>query len=951
MTHPAGFFRLCVLWLLSVAPVAAAPWVTIASDQLPDPAVHYGTLTNGLRYAIRPNTEPKGRVSLRLLVSAGSLVERDDERGLAHFVEHMAFRGTQAYPGNSLTTALERRSIGLGPDNTAFTSYDYTVYHLELPDGQPETLRLGLEVFREYAAGLTFDRDAIEKERGVIISEKDTRNTPDERFSAANLSFLWSESRQARRAPIGLEQSVQQFTREQFVAFYDAWYRPERMAVIIVGNIGTEQAEKLVTEILGPLAARAPPRDEPTDMVPEKADVPNVAMYTDTGLLGVRFFFSHPKPRPVQPDTHALRVAALHRGLAFAMFAKRLDWATRRRGGSIVAPTVTTENYIHGWEAVAFSASGRFEDWSRLAANLEQEHRRAYLLGFTEDELRLAKIQFANNYEEAVRSEATRHSAMYAAQIGSLLLYGGVLTTPAAAQRDLAADLQAATLADCARAFRSAWTHAPPHVVVAANQAFNVTRAEIGRVLNESRQEKVSLPPPAKPVTFAYTSFGKPGRLTHDDYVADLDLHLGKFANGVRLNFKSTPFAADTVDMIVRVGTGRLSQPENEPGLELLASYGFLNGGVGRHSSEEFDSLLSSHLLGIQFGVESDACAFYVRCARRDLFLALQVVTAFMTDPAYRPEALAGVHASLGTFYSSLAAAPSGMFTLRAERYLTGFNRRVGLPEFTEAYARSFKELAQWLDPEFKSGAIELSVIGDTTWDEASSAVASTLGALQKRDRYPRPGKNARIRFAQPSVFPILYPLNLDQQQAAIAWYWPVPDLSGVHQERRSRLLAAVLTELLFTRLREELGATYTPSADFVQYDGLPAFSYFTLRADVTYAQGPKAAQIIRREIEHLVAKGIDEDVFVRAKQPFLRLREEDLRKNSYWGHTVLRDAQLRPERLDAARDRTADTAAITRRDLEALARRYLDPARGFLFVAEPGATSTWGGKYFWDSK
>ncbi len=951
MLRPSGWIRLACAGLLGAAGAAAAPWAAVPSDQAPDPALRAGTLPNGLRYVILPNAEPRGRVSLRLLVSAGSLQERDDERGLAHFIEHMAFRGTTAYPGSSLTTALERRGIGLGPDNTAFTSFDYTIYHLELPDARPETLRLGLGVFREYAGGLTFDPAAIARERGVVLSEKDTRNTPDERISDASLRSLWPASRHARRAPIGLEAEIRQFTREQFVAFYDAWYRPERLAVIIVGAVAPDAVEPLVAEVLGPLAARAPPRPEPTDLVAAQAAAPDVALYRDESLAGVRFFFTHPMRRPRPPDTHTERVAALHRALAFAMFSKRLEWATLRRGGSFVAPTVATDTYMPGWEAVAFSASGRITDWARLAADLEQEHRRAYLLGFTDDELRLAKASVALGYAQSVRSAATRRSEALAGQLAGTLLYGGAFVTPEAAQRDLAADLESATLAACTQAFRAAWTGAAPHVLVTTNGFFPATRTEIAQVLNRSRAVPVRLRAAPADVPFAYQHFGTPGTVVHDDYAADLDVHLARFGNGVRLNFKPTPFEADTVSVVVRAGTGRLSQPADQPGLELLAAYGLINGGVVLHSSEELDALLSRHVLSVSFGVEPDACTFYVRAARRDLPLALQVVTAYLTDPAYRPAAMAEVRASLGTLYGTYDATSGGAIALHAERVLANANPRVGPPEAGEAYARTFRELASWLGPQFAHGALELSIVGDTTWPEATAAVGRTLGALPARDPYPPPDPAARIPVATPYKFPRLLPLSTGLSQAALAWYWPVPDLADVHQERRCRLLAGVLSELLYARLREELGATYTPAADFVQYDGWPTFSYFTLRADLARPQALKAAQVIRRELDRLREHGIDPDVFERARQPFLRSREEDLRTNSYWGHTVLRDAQLRPARLAAARDRTADTAAITRAELEELARRYLDPARGFLFIAEPGPTETWGAKYLWDAR
>jgi zinc protease len=941
--------RLLTLTLFAALTVRAAPWVDQPGDLTPDPAIKLGTLPNGLRYAIRPNAEPKDRVSLRLLVSAGSLVERDDERGLAHFIEHMAFRGTKAFPQDSLVTTLERHCIGLGADNTAFTSYDFTVYHLELPDTTAATLRLGLEVFREYASNLTFDPGAIAKERGVVLSEKDTRNTPQQRVFDANVWSLWPDSRYYRRAPIGLESCIRQFTREQFVAFYDAWYRPERIAVIIVGNVEPAQAAALITEILGPLAARAPPRPEPEDAIPAHATTPDVAMFVDDSLGGVRFNFTHPQIHPRTPNTHAERVAYLHRALAFAMFAKRLEWTARRRSGTYVASSVTTDTFMPGWEVVAFSASSRSDNWRTLAAELEQEHRRAFMLGFKEDELKLAKATVARNYEQAVRSAPTVRSEAIAAQIGSNLLYGGVLTTPEEVQRDLAADLEAATLAQCAQAFRNAWTSAPPHVLVTTNSFFASNRNTICDVLNQSRGVKVRLQPPPEDVTFHYRYFGDPGKLAHEEYLPDLDVHLGRFDNGVRLNFKPTPFEADTVRVIVRVGNGKASQPADQPGLDLLARHGFINGGLVLHTNDELDALLTHHVVSVQFDVDTDAFVFYAQCARRDLLLTMQMIGAYLTDAAYRVSTLTETQAALGNFYNNYDSAPSGAILRRAERVLAPNNPGIGIPEPADTYARTFKELGKWLGPQFKKGAIELSIVGDVSWTEAATAVSSTLGAMHQRD--PNPVQATAIPFAAPSKFPVFYPLDLSMKQTSIAWYWPMTECNNTHMVRRCSLLAAVLSELVYARLRGELGATYTPAADFVQYDGWPTFSYFTLRADVATAMGTKAAGVMHREIENLLAHGIDEDVFQRVRLPYLRSRDEDLRSNNYWGNTVLRDAQSHPERLVAARDRATDTPGITRVELEALARRYIDPARGFLFIAEPGQTAAWGGKNLWDPK
>ena len=156
--------------------MAKTKWAHEQSDLPPDPAVHWGILPNGLRYAIRPNAEPKGRIAMRFVVLAGSLHEADDERGLAHFLEHMAFRRTKDHPEGTLIASLQRMGIAFGPDNTAFTNYDFTIYHLELPDSSEHTLREGLGVFREYADGLIFTREDVDLERGVVLSELSTRD-------------------------------------------------------------------------------------------------------------------------------------------------------------------------------------------------------------------------------------------------------------------------------------------------------------------------------------------------------------------------------------------------------------------------------------------------------------------------------------------------------------------------------------------------------------------------------------------------------------------------------------------------------------------------------------------------------------------------------------------------------------------------------------------------------
>lgn len=937
MFRTRGFAGWIVFIVLTLGPVVAAPWPVAESDLPAHPDLREGRLSNGLRYVILPNAEPRDRISLRLLVAAGSLHEADDERGLAHFVEHMAFRATRTHPAGTLVAALQRLGLGLGPDSAAFTSYDHTIYHLELPDPKEATLREGLRVFREYAEEVTFDPALIERERGVILSEKATRDTPAARTGEAGLRFLYPDSLHVRRPVIGTAESLRALTREQFVAFYDAWYRPERMAVIVVGAVKRDEVALLLEKELGSLRPRGEPRPDPIGATPERAAAPDVAIFDDPGLLGVGFTLEHPQPQPPVADTHIRRVRALHEGLAFTMFHARLGRVAQEAAATFVAPYASLTPSLPGWRVAAFAASGKIDDWRQVAADLEREHRRAFLHGFSKSELDEARANFANSYAQATRTAATWPSDWLATRLADSVARGYVFVAPDRLEHDLSADLAAATLDQCALAFRTAWTSAAPHVFVSANPSFKITRAQIGEVLNTSRARPA--PPRGEEdiSEFAYTDFGPPGRLVRDEPIADLDVRLAEFANGARCNFKSTTFEADTLEIRLRVGDGHLSQPANQPGLDTLANAVFTPGGLSRHTAPEISRLLAGRTIGYTFQVEHDALLLSARCARRDLTLCLQILTAHLTDVALRPDAMREANARFGTLYASLNASPGGPISILGPRLMLGGDTRFGPPLANELTARTYEELWAWLDPQLKHGPIELSLVGDITWEEASRALAATVGALPARTaRADTHAAIAAVKFAKPSPVPFLFGIDPKLNRSAIACYWPAPDLKNIREERRCRLLASVLADRLRIRLREELGTAYSPTAGFIDTRGLPHVNYYYLYAEVEPARVQQALALIQREAASLASRGPAADEFNRAHQPYIQRMAHDRRTNAYWGATVLGDAQLHPDRLDSARHRDADVPAITAAELAALAKRHLTSKNVFTFLTVP---------------
>ena len=253
------------LAFLSAATVfaAAVPFPQATSDLKPDPAARFGALPNGLRYVLRANKEPKDRASLRLLIEAGSAHERDGQQGLAHFLEHLAFNGSEHYPPGTLIEFFQRMGMNFGNDTNASTGFNRTLYLLELPDTKPATLAEGLKVFRDYAGGLLLRPEEIDRERGIILSERRSRDSVGWRTFVAQFKFLLGDSLLPRRMPIGEKEVIEQAKRDTFEDFYNTWYRPELMTLVAVGDFDVAALERDLVAGFSGLKPRGPARPAP----------------------------------------------------------------------------------------------------------------------------------------------------------------------------------------------------------------------------------------------------------------------------------------------------------------------------------------------------------------------------------------------------------------------------------------------------------------------------------------------------------------------------------------------------------------------------------------------------------------------------------------------------------------------------------------------------------------
>lgn len=926
--------------LVATLPAAEAPrFAHEESDLKPDPAARFGTLPNGLRYVVRANANPRARASLRLVVLAGSFMETDAQRGLAHFLEHMAFNGSRHFPGGTLVETLQRLGMSFGADTNASTNFDQTIYMLELPDAKAETLAEGLRIFSDYGQALDLAADKIEKERGIILSEKRARDSVAFRTYLAANEFAFGGTRIASRIPIGTEEVIRTAGRAEFVDFYDAWYRPERMAVVAVGDFDPAAVERQIVAEFSGIAARGPARPAPAlGALPAEPGL-RVRYHHEADAPNTTVTISTVTPYQHEADTAANRIKELPRQLALAMLNQRLGELSRREGApftSAAAGVSEDYNFVREGSIAAVCAPGQ---WKAALVALDTELRRALQHSFRPEELAETIANLRQGLEQGVRGAATRSSSGLANAIVASLTGPHVFSAPDQVQALLLPALEKITVAECRDALRALWAVRARNLFIAGNApiAGDAVKA-IAAAYEEAHALPVTAADRTATAAFAYTDFGTAGTVAAREHVEDLDLTLIRFANGVRLNLKKTDFAAGRVQVSVRFGGGLVSVPADKPGLGVLVNGTYMAGGLGKHSFDELRHLHAGKMVGGGFGIGEDAFVLGGTTNPQDLLPELRYLCAYLSDPAFRPEALRLYQQSIDQTFAALAHSVEAPFSTAVPILMAGGDARFGLPGKDVLLARTVDEAKTWLRAQCPAGPVEVAVVGDIDIDATVAAVAQTFGALPPRSPKPDQREGRRVSLpTAPIVKNFQVPTTIDR--GVVQVWWPVPDGTDASRSRRLAVLKSVFEDRLRIRLREELGGTYSPSVQLSQSETFPGFGYLVVSVAVAPAQAAEFAAAITDVAAKLATGAVSDDEFQRAKQPILTAIRTTARRNDYWMAAVLAAAQEHPRYLERARNRDQDYQSIAREDIEKLAHDYLPPGRASRFVSVPTAT------------
>lgn len=907
-------------------------WPHEQSELEPDPSLHFGRLANGLRYVLQTNKEPRDRVAVYLNVEAGSLYEQQDERGLAHYLEHMLFNGTTNFPPGQLIDYFRSIGMSFGADVNGYTTYTDTVYKLIVPEGTAEGLARALLVMRDYADGALLLEEEVERERGVILAEKTARDSARYRSALARNSFILRNTPFPERQPIGDEQVLLEAGPDELRNFYRRWYRPDNMILIMVGDLDPATAESLITTHFGSMQSSG------SVVCPE---------YGTTDHSGIETFY-HFEPelgateiaietvRNKQPeaDSLALQKQSLLRYMASMIVNHRLS----RLQESVDTPFTSAGYYdtvmFDRFRITGIRASAKQEHWRPSLALIEAQLRALIDHGINDSELERVKRDLQAELENAVLSAETRNSMRLISLIVASLDAHRVLLSPEQELELFAPFLESVTKDDVNRVYKESWNNDVRLVQVIGDAQLSSSDNpdELLAFYRELAARKIEPPEPVALASFPYLApEAEPSEPVNIRFLDEIGARRVDFANGLIVNLKATDFKQNQVRLALNFGDGRRSQPKK--GLGMLASSVVNGSGTARLTASELQEALSGTSLQYGFRIGEEAFVLSGQSTTAEIELLFQVVHTLLNDPGFRNSVYEISMKNFESMYRRLANSIEGGASLHLDNFFNGNVRESGLPSWEEFSALQLSEVVDWLQPYFEGAPLELTVVGDIDPDRMIELAARYFAAPVERTYVQQSQPTARFPAGEQREVAVQSSVD----KALVRYAWLTDDFHDIKRTRRLHVLAAALEERLRLKIREELGASYSPSVYSVNSRIYPG--YGAIYADVVVDRS--LVEVAREALDEIEASftrtPVDDEELIGAQAPILTSLKDGLRTNGYWLNSVLTLSSRHQEQLHWPLTLIDDFSSISSAEINDLAQRYIRSDRRAVGIVRSG--------------
>ncbi|OFA07846.1 M16 family metallopeptidase [Duganella phyllosphaerae] len=912
--------------LLAQAEATVAPSLSLSSNLPTSPLVKTGKLANGLTYYIHKNPRPENKLELRLVVKAGSILEDDDQQGLAHFTEHMAFNGSTNFKRNELVSYLQSIGVKFGADLNAYTTFDETVYILPIPTDNPKVVDQGFQVLEDWAHGLSMNDADIDSERGIVLEELRIGKGVEDRVNKVLLPKVLNGSRYAERLPIGKEQIIRNFNYDAIKRFYRDWYRPDLMAVVAVGDIDPDQAQKLIERHFGRLKNPANPRPRVYATIPERQESEGLVV-TDKEMSTNTIYIRYPiQPWPAENTLRDYRQKLIE-SIGASILSQRMVELTQQANPPFLQGGSGMSKIVRGYRSFGAGAVLGKGGVAPAINALVAEDERARQFGFTASELERARKGMLRSYENMYQERDKSDSAGYAAEYIRNFLEGesipGVVNEYQYAQQLI----PGITLDEVNAAMRAAIPDNQSKLVIytgidkpgapapkPAELLALATAAE--KISVKANEEKVygSQLMPARPVA------GSIVKQTTNDKLGTTDLLL---SNGVRVVLRPTDFNNDEVLMGgLRYGGWSLFEDRDLFAAHYASS--IVNQmGVLDYSPSDLVKMLAGKSVSASARVSALNEAVRGEAGRDDIETMLQLTYLQMTQPRKDPVIYSAFVDRQRELAQNNLVRPESVFYDTVSRTLYNDSPRVR----RLAKPADFDQLS--LDRVFDLYTSRMASARDFTFFIVGSFAVEKIKPLIATYLASLPTGPIATAFRDEGIRPVRGVIKKEvhagaEQKSVISLSFTGEAPYTREDALRMRVLTEVLNIKLIEVLREKMGAIY--SADLSGSLNRQPYASYAINANLPCAPEnvDKVLAATFAEIETVKQQGAQVADLDKVKASMLRAYRKSMRENGYWMGS-LQNAFVNgtdPQEILTFEQRLA---AVTPADVAQAAQRYFD--------------------------
>jgi zinc protease len=894
------------------------------------PQVKRGTLPNGLTYYILKHGKPQKRAFLWLAVNAGAVQEDDDQRGLAHFDEHMAFNGTRRFPKAEIVNYLEKIGMRFGADLNARTGFDDTVYELEVPTDDKAFIGKGLDILHDWAGDVTYDPGEVDKERGVVKEEWRLGRGAAQRIFDKQAPLLFKGTRYAVRLPIGLPEILDKAPRDRLYKFYKDWYRPDLMAVIAVGDFDDVGAiEKEIQARFGDLKNPAGERARGLAGVPPR-DGTRVAIDTDRELpstvVSVYNVLGH-RPEASLKDFRRIVVEQVYQTILndrFAVIARRPDAPFVGAGGGIESQTREIDVFAREAQAKPGKVEATLESLFTEVLRVEQH-------GVTQSELDRARAILARGYEQNEAEESTSDSRNYTEEL-TRNFFEHEFMIGRTLEKELTQNyLPTITLAEM-NALARTFGGADNRVILIAGPdpskaAPLPTRERVLAIIDEVAKRTIE-PWEDKAVTAKLmTELPKPGKITKETKVAAIQVTEWTLSNGARVIVKPTDFEADQVSLLGTSPGGLATASDKDYADARFADDIAAVGGAGELDIEALQKVLAGKHVTASAAIGDTTETVEAGASARDLETMFQLVHLEMTAPRKDDRAIAVWRTNVSDQLANRLRVPEVQFQIQSQEVLYKNNPRRKAPEPADiAKVNPDKALAFYKSRFGDASDFTFVIVGAFDPAQLRPLVETYLASLPARGRKEKE-KDLGIRKARGVV---KRTWNLGQEpKAHVQLMFHGDEAWSRDKDRDGFILDQVLSIRLREVLREDKGGVYGVGVNGSIARAPHQERSFSISFGCDPARVDELIKATFDELEHLQHDGIGPDYLEKVKQTFSREREVQLRSNGFWVGW-LASAYTFGDDPTLVLDPSKMIARMTSDNVKAAARRYFDAKQYF---------------------